>query len=411
MTPEQWRWDPTVVPDDEPVADRYIRLACLSYTDRDGPQTRAEGAALLAANPGLVEGNIWAAAAASDVDTVRALLAADPELATTPGGPYGWTPLAYLAYTRPGPAADARTGGVLEIARMLLAAGADPNEGWLWQGLIPPFTVLTGVFGGGELAQPPHPEATGLAALLLAAGADPNDGQALYNRQFTADDSHLQLLLPAGLGRGDGGPWRERLGDKLDSPRDLVHGQLSWAVIHDQRDRVALLLAHGADPARPFRDGRSPAATAAVNGHTGILAMLREAGAPAPELSPVDGFVAAAMAADEAALAATPPAVIAQARTERPGLIVWAAANLRYDTVRLLTAYGFDVDALGRADTTATGAWQTALHEAAGSGELDMIRLLLELGADRTVRDRRFDATPEGWALHFGQDAAAALLA
>jgi ankyrin repeat protein len=116
------------------------------------------------------------------------------------------------------------------------------------------------------------------------------------------------------------------------------------------------------------------------------------------------------MAGDAAAVGATPPGVLATARGERAGLIVWAAARHRYDTVRLLVAHGFDVNALGRADTTAAGAWQTALHEAAGCGELDMIRLLLDLGADRSVVDRRFNATPGGWAVHFGQDAAAELL-
>jgi ankyrin repeat protein len=403
---DAYRWDPTAAVVGEPVADRYLRLACLTYTDQDGPRRRAEGAALLAAHPELTAEHIWAAAAASDVDAVERLLAAQPGLATARGGPYGWTALAYLAYARP----DATVDSGLRIARALLAAGADPDEGYAWRGLTPPFTLLTGAFGGGEQAQPPHAAGPALAALLLEAGADPNDGQSLYNRQFTDDDTHLALLLSHGLGRGDGGPWRQRLGDVLDPPADLVHGQLSWAVVHGQADRVALLLAHGADAGRPFLDGRSPAATAAVNGNTDVLALLRAAGAPEPELDPVDRFVAAAMAGDAAAVEATPAGVLDTARRERAGLVVWAAARLRYGTVRLLVSHGFDVNALGRADTTAAGDWQTALHEAAGGGELAMVRLLLELGADRAIADRRFNATPAGWAVHFGQDTAADLL-
>jgi hypothetical protein len=298
----------------------------------------------------------------------------------------------------------------VRVGQALLAAGADPDEGYSWRGLAPPFTLLTGAFGGGERAQPPHPAGAALAEMLLDAGADPNDGQALYNRQFGTDDTHLALLLSYGLGQGDGGPWRVRLGDAVDPPAELVRGQLSWAVVHGQAERVALLLAHGVDPAAPFPDGRSPAATAAVNGNAEVLALLRAAGAPAPDLDPVDAVVAAAMAGDAAAVEALPAGAVAAARRERAGLIVWAAARLRYDAVRLLVAQGWDVNALGRADTTADGAWQTALHEAAGSGELDMIRLLLELGADRSVTDRRFQATPAGWAVHFGQDAAADLL-
>ena len=82
--------------------------------------------------------------------------------------------------------------------------------------------MLTGAFGEGELGpvrQPRHPHSLALARLLLSAGADPNDGQALYNRMFEPGNDHLELLLEFGLGTGDGGPWRRRLGDALDSPR------------------------------------------------------------------------------------------------------------------------------------------------------------------------------------------------
>ncbi len=93
---------------------------------------------------------------------------------------------------------------MLDVARMLLAAGADPNAGYLWQGLACPFTVLTGVFGEGELGpvrQPRHPCAQPLARLLLTAGADANDAQALYNRMFEPGNDHLELLFELGWAR------------------------------------------------------------------------------------------------------------------------------------------------------------------------------------------------------------------
>ena len=55
-----------------------------------------------------------------------------------------------------------------------------------------------------------------------------------------------------------------------------------------------------------------------------------------------------------------------------------------------------------------TGA--TALHEAACHGRLDALRILLETGADPTIRDERFDSTPAGWAEHFGKQAAREML-
>ena len=108
----------------------------------------------------------------------------------------------------------------LEVARLLIAAGADPSAGFLWRGNVPPFTALTGAFGDGEdgTNQPPHRDRDALARLLLEAGADPNDEQTLYNRHFRPDDGHLELLLAYGLGQDKGGPWFRRLGDRLHSP-------------------------------------------------------------------------------------------------------------------------------------------------------------------------------------------------
>jgi hypothetical protein len=116
----------------------------------------------------------------------------------------------YLAYARHDPAIGEDT--VLGAARLLLDAGADPDAGYLWHGLLTPFTVLTGAFGEGERgpeAQPRHRHWRALARLLLEAGAEPNDGQALYNRMFLPDNDHLELLLEFGLGTGDGGPMEE----------------------------------------------------------------------------------------------------------------------------------------------------------------------------------------------------------
>src|SRR5262249_6288249 len=44
-----------------------------------------------------------------------------------------------------------------------------------------------------------------------------------------------------------------------------------------------------------------------------------------------------------------------------------------------------------------------ALHTAATDGDVALVRLLLELGADPDMHDARFDATPLGWARHFEQ--------
>jgi hypothetical protein len=372
-------------------ADTFLRHACLTY-DADHPPRRT-----VAVPP--AEPTVHTAAACADAPTLRRILAADPGAARREGGPFRWPPLLYLTYARHDP--QVAWTAVRDTARLLLDAGADPNAGYLWHGLVPPFTALTGAFGegeGGPENQPRHPHAILLARLLLEAGADPNDGQALYNRQFGADDDHLELLFAFGLGTGEGGPWRRLLGDAVDSPETLVRKQLHWAVTHGMAARVRLLARHGVDVVTPYPDGRTPAALAVVTGHAEIVDALD---ASMPDLEPVDAFVAAALAGDVAAL---DPADAAAARAAYPGLVVWAAVAGGAAAVELLVAHGFDVNARARADAPRTDPWETALHHAAGEGDLDLARVLLRLGADPTVRDARFDATPLDWARHFGRD-------
>ncbi len=240
----------------------------------------------------------------------------------------------------------------VQAARLLLAAGADPDAGVLLGGAAPPFTVLTGCFGEGEQGpgrQPRHPQGEALAELLLDAGADPNDGQTLYDRMFSRDDSHLRLLLDRGLGRGDGGPWRRRLGRHQDSPQRMVALQVDWALAHGFTDRLALLAAHGfTDPTTDGRwRGRGPV-----------------------------------------------PAVHASATP---------------DGVRRLAA-GVDPSTGAGADLDARHHGRTLLHHAAWIGDVALVEALLEAGADPDVLDDEHGSTPLGWAGWAYAEETAALL-
>jgi hypothetical protein len=397
------------------VADELCRLACLRYAGDDGPDRWRRAGELLAAHPALVDHGIWAAAAAADPDAVRAHLGADPTLARRRGGPYRWRPLFYLAYSRLEPAAP--LDRVVLCARLLLEHGADPEEGYLYGGLPTPFTLLTGVFGEGEQGpgrEPRHPHCEALARLLLRAGANPNDGQALYNRMFRPDDDHLRLLFEFGLGRGDGGIWKRRLGEALDSPAGMLRGQLGWAIDHNLLERVRLLVRHGVDIATtPFEDGRTPVARARLAANSEIADLLVAHGARPSVAEPVDDLVGAALSADRDAvsgLLAAHPGLADLARRRRPGLVVWAAAGGRRRAVELLAELGFAVSALGRGDAPVEQPWETALHRTAVTGDLELARVLLALGADPDIRDARFDSTPLGWARHFDQPALVALL-
>jgi ankyrin repeat protein len=400
-------WTPgTQPPPGEPLPDHFLRLACLTYSDDTGAD-RTTAARLLAEHPELPRMSLPVAAACADVHQVRRFLTADPSLAVSTGGPYGWSPLLYQAYARHDP--HVSLADTVQTAQLLLAAGADPNDGRFWHGLPVPFTVLTGVLGSGEQDQPWHRHSIPFARLLLEAGADPNDGQALYNRMFSNNDDHLVLLFEFGLGRGEG-PWHRLLGDALESPAVMLRTLLWWAVIHDQRDRVALLAANGVDVAARFTDlgagsasRHTPAEAALLNGHRELAGQLLALGARPPRLRPAEAFVAAALSGDADAVRRTDPAVVAAVRRARPGLVTWAASQGVPDAVELLVSAGFDVNSFGRSDAPVDQPWHTALHAAAGDGNLRLAEKLLDLGADPQLRDQRFNATPLGWARHFGQ--------
>ncbi len=395
------------VADDDALADEFLRLACLNYGE-DDPARWQRARELLDANPWLAAANIYTAAALGDVGAARELLAADPGRARAQGGPHAWEPLLYLTYSRvdaPGPGRSA-----VDVASLLLDHGADPNAGYLWEGLVPPFTAVTGALGSGEGASPAHRDALALARLLLEAGADANDGQALYNRGWGPDpqEDWLELLFEFGLGTGDGGPWRRLLGDRQDSPQKMLEDLLMAAAGHGLTDRVRRLLARGVDPEgreskHPIYQGRSPVQEAALGGHMDVVSVLVDAGA-SWEHDAVDELVATAMAGDRGTverLLAADPGLRRRAIERCPDQLVRAAEQNNYEAVALLIELGFDVNARSRT---------APLHEAAMRGNLRVIKLLLDHGADPNIHDTGYDGTPAGWAEHHGQHEAQQLL-
>jgi ketosteroid isomerase-like protein len=279
----------------------------------------------------------------------------------------------------------------------------------LWEGLVPPFTAVTGALGGGG-SIPRHPQELELTRLLLEAGADPNDGQALYNRGWGPDpqEDWLELLFEFGLGTGDGGPWRRLLGERQDSPRAMVEDLLMAAAGHGLTDRVRKLLGRGVDPEgrgsrHPIYRGRSPVQEAALSGHMDVVSLMVDAGA-SWEHDLVDELVATAMAGDRDTvnrLLTADPGLRERAIERCPDQLVRAAEQDSYEAVALLIELRFDVNARPRT---------APLHEAAMRGNLALINLLLDHGADPDIHDTGYDATPAGWAEHHGQREAQQLL-
>jgi len=386
---------PQSVIDSESITDRFIRLACLDYL-ADHLSRREKAREMLAERPSLANENIYTAATVGDVTIVMELLSQNPKLAKLRGGPHNWEPLLYATYSRLN--SEAAGHSTLEVARILLDYGADANAGFLWDGHYV-FTGLTGAFGegeGGPLHQPEHQYCYQLARLLLEAGADPNDSQTLYNRMFTGGTRHLELLFEFGLGKGGDGVWFKRLGDRLGTPAEMLQQQMGWAAKYNQLKRMKLLIDHGVNVnMADSRLKRTPYELAVLNGHKEIAELLLQHGATRTLLSDVDAFAAACLTADEQrvrSLLSADPSLLDQLGTRRVELLQLAAERDSQDAIRLMARLGFDLNETSRT---------TPLHNAAMSGHLGMVKLLIGLGADPSIHDTEFDATPRGWA-HYG---------
>ncbi len=275
------RPDPADVdPDDD--ADQFVALGCVSYNEVPDPAARIESAGImLDANPDLASASTAAMAVSGHDGAMAELIEQEPKVVNEPCGPNGWQPLLYCCYSRLD-AADPELSTVA-TARLLLDAGADPNAGFLWHGLVPPFTALTGAFGRGEADQAPHHDAMELARLLLEAGADPNDGQALYNNGLAGtahdDPSHLRLLVEFGLGTPTDGPWYQRFATRLTAPGQLLDDELEVAAHRGLPNRMRFLAELGLDLTRPVgRSRQTPWHLANAGGHTAVLDVLAQAG-------------------------------------------------------------------------------------------------------------------------------------
>lgn len=384
------------------AVSEFLRLACLRYDASDDPANWAKAQAMLEARPALAVANVYTAAVLGDASGLRRRLDRAPVLANAKGGPLDWPPLLYLAYSRV--VWDGRPCDWLAAAQALLDRGADANA-FFWWGETYRFTAITGALGegeGGPRAQPPHPRGLDLARLLLEAGADPNDGQALYNRMLRPGDDCLRMLLEYGLNA------RHRVNWQTDNPMGMLDYLLWHALKGGNADRARLLLDHGANPNVRPEGGLSVYRIALRHGQPELAAMLAEAGAAA-EATAVDRFLCACMVEDVAAARALVegrPGLLDELTPVDREVLHLAAANDLRESASLLLGLGFDVNARETA-----GYRHAPLHKAAMNGHLEMAVLLVSCGADPEARDAVHQDTPAGWARYHGQQSAAHYLA
>lgn len=380
---------------------RWLQLAYAG--DVAGGTQRAQPAVaayLLAEQPELADEDLLIACATGDAARLRQAIAQDPAWLHRPGGALALPPLFAVAHSSLWQLPDHRAR-LLACAQLLLDAGADANQsiGNRW----PPASLqapspnerLSALYGAAGQNHMPA-----LTRLLLDAGADPNDGESLYHALDSVECT--QLLLQAGARvTGSNALYRVLDLDALPQLRLLLaHGAdpnepasglptaqwgrpLLWAIRRRRSAaHVQALLQAGADPLARTPDGTDAATLALRYGLPEVAALLVDAGVPAPATL-LERFLAACARGDEGQarqLQAVHPDWPAALPLDYLRLLPELAAEGCQDAVRCMVRLGWPVAARG-------GDWDaSALNQAVFRGDASMARFLLAHGAQWTER-------------------------
>jgi len=353
--------------------------------------TLDEAEAMLAQHAELRAGDIHTAAILGDDRAVQRLLEQDPNRATAKSPPYGGDALNYLGLSKYLRLEPKRTPGFLRAATALLDAGADPNTGFWTTGQFP--ERETALYGAAGVA---HHAA--LTRLLLERGADPNDGEAVYHSPETGDNAAMKLLVETGkvtpenlslmlIRKHD---WHDYEGVKYLLERGVDAIPLHHAIARNNSlEIIKLLLDHGADP-RAQKDGATGIERAARKGRGDLLKLFAERGFPIA-LEGVDRLIAAC-ALDDARtvreIKEREPQLVRELLAQGPTLLAEFAGTWNTAGVRQLLDLGVPVNARYEGDGYFDIAnASTALHVAAWQSRPDLVRLLIEHGADVKARD------------------------
>ena len=383
--------------------DWFLFNACPDHHIRGGPAhviARDTADRLWRTHPDIAGANFYTAVVCGDLESVERQLAANPKLATQPGGPKGWEPLHYLCFTRL--SALAANDNAVAIAGALLDRGANPNAYFMAGDSF--YTPLVGAIGEGEEHRPPHPQRDALVRLLLDRGANPYDIQVFYNIHFRGQVLwFLRLVHATTVQRGQQADW-----DNPEWPRIDMGGYgpgarylLGIAVGNNDLELASWLLEHGASPnpapeagSKWWRPKKSSLREEALHrGLTEMAALLLRAGAPpiAPVLKDEDAFTAACLRLDRDTAR---PMIDEHPRYLRTWRALHEAARLnRADIVAWLLDLGMSPD------VKAEESGNHALHEAAYYDAADVVALLIERGAEIDPVDAVHDGTPLWFAL------------
>ena len=349
--------------------------------------------------PDFLQGDLFLACTIGDEVVVRQAIAADPTCVNRitnrwrcPGckQDLGRPPLVAVTHTTLARLPVFRDR-LRRCLRILLDAGADPNQSWKERDDNDPVTALYGAAGKNH-----DPEMT---RMLLEAGANPNgDYESLYHSIETNDPTCMRLLLEAGATVEGANALHHQLDkDDIDGlrlmltytkdvndPDSRIGHPLIWAIRRRRSAaHIQALLQAGADPRVRTKDGVSAYVFAIQTGLPEIAELLRQAGSEGT-LSLEDEFVAACAKADRSEatrmLAAHPDMFNRLSEAQLQQLPNLAETRTNDDAVRLMVELGWPIAARG-------GDWSaSALNIAVFRGDAALTRFLLEHGASWTER-------------------------
>ena len=356
----------------------------------DSPQA----AAAFEAEPSIGKANIYAACIATDHETVRELLAKDPGLATRNGGPKKWPPILYATWSW---RLAEHEEDAIQVIRLLLDNGANPNAFWRsggWNG-----TKESALYGCVDA------NCDRAARVMLEAGADPNDGESLYHACEKENLAMLEALGDHGLNERDVSycikhamdfRWDDGIDWFLEQGADpnAIHPEanetsLHWAVKRNCSIRaIRSLLDREADPnARTKRGvsaflgikGNTPLDFALRLGRSNVAHVLLDAGAvPTPQDAVGDFVIACANGERDAAqrMLDNDERLLSKIDNRDKVLVAHVAQMQSWDGVRLMVELGWKPDQ--------RGGWMegTPLHWAICYGNDAMVEFLLSSGAN-----------------------------
>lgn len=292
----------------------------------------------------------------------------------------------------------AASQGNLELTTLLLQHGADPDLDFGFMNVSGPYTPVTNAVTGGHYD---------IAELLLQHGASPNvsggrdhDNLLLFAIAYL-DAKFTKLMLDQGADFVTG----DRSGHNvtpLHVAAALGGGAVEWRVMRvgqpifiaaeklQALEKVRYLVEAGADVNAQATDGSTPLLFAAIAGHQDVCELLLNQGA---ELDIGSACLLGKRKVVEELLKATPESLTKSDLPLQTPVLHWAALAGDVAIVELLLAHGAQVDARGleleyqdaggfSADTFGGSASRTSLQIAARRGHEQVVRVLLDHGAD-----------------------------